>query len=396
MNEYMALADEITANITSGRLKPGARLPPQRTLAFEKGIAASTAGRVYAELLRRGLVVGEVGRGTFVAGQARVSGPAQGEPHEGRIDLEFNVPTIPQQAGLIAQSLTGLQRVDVIGAAVGPVTTGRLQSAKATVASYLETPAWQPRCDAFVFTGAGRQSIAAAISALVPVGGRLAVEAMSYPMTKSIAARLGVSVVPITMDANGAKPDAIAKSHRSAPLSAIYLQPVIHNPLGHSMNDERREEIVRIAAKLDLFIIEDLVYGFLSNRPPLAALAPEQCIVVDSLSKSLAPGIAVGMLHAPHTIRDRLAATVRAGAWTVSPLALEAGMRLLADGTAAEIRRLKRLDAKRRQAIMAKALNEFQIAADPQSYHLWLHLPEVWRSEAFAAAAVSAGVAVTP
>jgi DNA-binding transcriptional MocR family regulator len=170
----------------------------------------------------------------------------------------------------------------------------------------------------------------------------------------------------------------------------------MHNPLGQSMSDARRSDILRTASRLDLPIIEDLVYGFLSDKPPLAAEQPERCIMVDSLSKIIAPGAAVGMLYCPNAIRDRIAATVRAGAWTVSPLSLEAGMRLLTDGTAAEIRRLKRLDARRRQAIMTKALTGFEIAADPGSYHLWLRLPEAWRSDAFAAAAARAGVAVTP
>uniref|UniRef100_UPI0035236F74 GntR family transcriptional regulator n=1 Tax=Streptomyces sp. PU_AKi4 TaxID=2800809 RepID=UPI0035236F74 len=66
MHDYQRIADRIAADILGGRLKPGQRLPPQRSFARRRGIAASTAGRVYAELVRRGLVVGEVGRGTFV------------------------------------------------------------------------------------------------------------------------------------------------------------------------------------------------------------------------------------------------------------------------------------------------------------------------------------------
>ena len=59
--EYAKLADAVAAEIASGALKPGDRLPPQRSFAYERKIATSTASRVYAELLRRGLVVGEVG-----------------------------------------------------------------------------------------------------------------------------------------------------------------------------------------------------------------------------------------------------------------------------------------------------------------------------------------------
>ena len=69
--EYLKLADTVAVEIASGALKPGDRLPPQRSFAYERKIAVSTASRVYTELLRRGLVVGEVGRGTFVSGETR-------------------------------------------------------------------------------------------------------------------------------------------------------------------------------------------------------------------------------------------------------------------------------------------------------------------------------------
>ncbi|HET6928500.1 MAG TPA: PLP-dependent aminotransferase family protein [Hyphomicrobiaceae bacterium] len=394
--EYTGLVDELAAAIAAGRLKPGERLLPQRAFAFEKGIAASTAGRVYAELLRRGLVVGEVGRGTFVAGSPPPPGSVRGEPRDGRIDLEFNFPTVAAQFELITACVRGLQRVDAMSSCMGPVTQGRLESARHVTAEFTRTARWQPRPDGIVFTGCGRQSIAAAISALVPIGGRIGVEAITYATIKSIAARLGVTVVPIAFDGEGIRPDAVAKAHRSGALAALYLQPVLHNPIGHSMSAARRQEIANLAARLGLFIIEDLVYGFLSDDPPLAASAPDRCIVVDSLSKRIAPGVAVGFLHVPAPLRERVATTVRAGAWSVSSLALDLGSRLLGDGTAAEITRLKRTDARKRQAIVAKCLAGFEISADPRSYHVWLQMPQHWRSEAFAAAAARHGISLTP
>src|SRR5215472_4672055 len=194
---YLKLADTIAAEISAGTLKPGDRLPPQRNFAYDRKIAVSTAGRVYAELLRRGLVVGEVGRGTFVAGGLASPALVRGEPRDGRIDLEFNFPTVAIQFQLIARSLTGLQRLDSMSTSMGPVTQGRLESARFVVAEFMRTSRWQPRPDGFVFTGCGRQSIAAAVSALVPVGGRLGVEAVTYATIKNIAAKLGVTVVPI-------------------------------------------------------------------------------------------------------------------------------------------------------------------------------------------------------
>jgi DNA-binding transcriptional MocR family regulator len=393
---YTALVDELAACIAAGQLKAGERLPPQRQFAYEKGIAASTAARVYAELLRRGLVVGEVGRGTFIAGEAPPLPALLQEPFDGRIDLEFNFPSLADQAALIGKSLGAWQRPETLAAALAPVTQRRLVEAGRVSATFFAADRWRPRPDGFLFAGSGRQAVAAAISALVPVGGRLAVEALTYPMVKGIAARLGVTLVPIAMDGEGIRPDALAKAHRAGALPGVYLQPVMQNPLGYTMSETRREEILRLVRKLDLMIIEDLVYGFLSDVPPLAAQAEERSIVVDSLSKRLAPGIAVGFLHVPAPLRERLAVVVRTGAWSVTPLALAAGMRLLADGTAAEITRRKRSDAAARQAIVAECLAGHRIEADPRSYHVWLHLTAGWRAETLTAAAARAGIAVTP
>lgn len=391
---YMALADSIAAEISAGRLKPGSRLPPQRTFAYKRGIAVSTAGRVYMELLRRGLVVGEVGRGTFVAGAS--SSPAvRGIPHEGYIDLEFNFPTVPQQTGCIARAMYSLQKADVAGA-VGPVTGKQIETAKKVFTDFLATRMWSPSTDGLIFTGSGRQSIAAALSALVPVGGRIAVEALSYPVVKNIAKRIGAQLVAISMDDAGLLPDELARAHGKTSLSAIYLQPVMHNPLGVTMTPKRRAEIVAVARRLGIMIVEDRVYGFLSDAPPLAALAPEQCIVVDSLSKRLAPGVSVGVLHVPPPLRDRIWMTVRDGTWIVPPLTLNIATRMLQDRTVGDVVKLKRQEARKRQAIIKKTLAGFETAADPGSFHVWLKLSEGWRSEAFVTAAARAGVAVTP
>lgn len=79
MEDYRRIADRLAEEILTGRLKAGERLPPQRVFAKRRRIAGSTAGRVYGELVRRGLVVGEVGRGTFVRAAPVPSGRALAE-----------------------------------------------------------------------------------------------------------------------------------------------------------------------------------------------------------------------------------------------------------------------------------------------------------------------------
>ena len=125
-------------------------------------------------------------------------------------------------------------------------------------------------------------------------------------------------------------------------------------------------------------------------------LAPDRCIVLDSLSKKVAPGLALGFIVAPPRLRENVIASVRSGGWTASGYAFAAAQRLMADGTAAELARLKRIDAVRRQQIAAKCLAGFEIQTNYQSYHLWLTLPPHWRSQTFVAAAARRDIALTP
>lgn len=400
--EYLRLADAVAAEIASGALKPGDRLPPQRSFAYERKIAVSTASRVYTELLRRGLVVGEVGRGTFVSGEVEASGePRHGiglppDPRDARIDLEFNYPLLPTQSAMIARSLKGMERPEVLDTVLRPASSIGTSAARAVSAEFLCRGGWTPAAERIVFTANGRQAIAAALAALVPTGGRCGVEALTYPFVKGIAGRLGLTLVPLAMDEHGVRPDAVQKAHRQAQLSALYIQPTIHNPLGVTMPAARRAELLRTVEKLNLPVIEDMVYGFLGDEAPLAALAPDSCIVLDSLSKKVAPGLALGFIVSPERFRESIRASARSGGWTASGYALAAGQRLMGDGTVAELVRLKRIDAARRQQLAARILSGFEIQADGKAYHLWLTLPPHWRSQTFVAAAARRDIALTP
>jgi DNA-binding transcriptional MocR family regulator len=395
-SEYLKLADTIAAEIADGTLRPGDRLPPQRNFAYDRKIAVSTASRVYAELLRRGLVVGEVGRGTFISGDARRGVAAPSEPRGIRIDFEFNYPLLPDQTALIAKSLDGLEKPAALDAALRQATSVGTPAVRSVAAAYLSQGAWSPAPEQLVFTGNGRQSIAAALAAVVPTGGRCGAEALTYPFIKGIAARLGISLVPLAMDEGGVRPDSVQKTHHEAHLSAIYIQPAIQNPLGMTMPPARRADLLRVVEKLNLPIIEDNVYGFLDNEPPLAALAPDSCIVIDSLSKKVAPGLALGFIVPPGRLRESVTASVRSGGWTASGFAFAAALRLMGDGTVAELTRLKRLDARARQQLATDRLSGFEIQTNGKCYHLWLTLPAHWRSQTFVAAAARRDIALTP
>ncbi|MBR0683919.1 PLP-dependent aminotransferase family protein [Roseomonas eburnea] len=395
--DYRRLADALAEEIGTGRLRPGARLEPVRRFAYEHGIAVSTASRVYAELGRRGLVAGEVGRGTYV--RAGLAPPPLAEP--GRADLvdfEFNFPTVPGQAEALAAVLREALSPERAAEAMRPVGAQGHAAARAAVSRHLARGGWTPAPEHLLFAGGGRQAIGAAIAACVAAGERLGVEAMTYPAVKAMSARLGLVPVPLAMDAEGLLPEAVEAAMRAGPLKAVYVQPVIHNPTGATMGEERRRALAALASREGIALIEDAVFGFLDDSPlpPLIALAPDRVLLVDGMSKRASPGLSSGFVVAPSaTLRRRAAAAIRAGAWHASPIGLAAVTAWMDSGLLGTLEARKRQDARARQAVLREGLASHALRGDPRAYHLWLELPEAWRSDAFATAALRRGVAVT-
>jgi DNA-binding transcriptional MocR family regulator len=396
VEDYRLIADDLAADIASGRLRPGDRLPPQRAFARSRGIASSTASRVYGELVRRGLAAGEVGRGTFVRAAAPMTHPPLAEPAGARVDLELNFSVPPEQPALLAPGLERLLRPGALSAALAPARVTGPPGAREAAAPVLARAGWTPEPERILFAGNGRQAIAAAVAALVPVGERLGVEALTYPVVKGIAARLGVTLVPLPMDPDGLVPEAL----REARVRAVYLQPALHNPLGVTMPPARRAALAGVLDELGIYAIEDAVYTFLHDDAaprPLAAFAPARTLVVDSLSKRLSPGLTLGFVVTPAgAVADRVAAALRSGGWAAGGFALAAATGWMADGTVAGLVRAKRHDAAERQRIAGKILHGYALRADPHAYHCWWELPEPWRAETFVAAAARHGIAVSP
>jgi DNA-binding transcriptional MocR family regulator len=394
--DFREVADEVAAEIAAGRLRPGERLPPQRDFAYARGIAVSTASRVYAELTRRGLVIGEVGRGTYVRSDLNSPRAVPVEPPPSAVDLQRTVTFLPEQEAVITDTLATLARGAAVEAAmqqVGPVGTPQAQ---AVAAQFLSAEGYAPHPSDIRFAGNGRQAIAAALAALASPGERIGCEPLTYPVVKGIASRLGIALIPLAMDDEGICPDAIIQTHRTMPLSGLYLQPSLQNPLGTTMGAGRRAELAAILERTGLIAIEDAVYGFHAEMAPLAASAPQHTILIDSLSKRVSPGLTVGMLAAPPGMGDRLGVSLRQGGWTTTGFPLAAGVHWMSTGAADRLAAIKRRDAADRQAIARSVLSDLEIVGDPRAYHLWLRLPDFWRADAYATAALRRGIALIP
>ena len=265
-DDYRSIADALAAAIQGGRLRPGERLPPQRAFAYERGIAASTAGRVYSELRRRGLVSGEVGRGTFVRDAA---GPADATLIDRpltRVNLEVVFSVLDGHQPLLSNSLARLANGAGFAEALQPVGTTSPPGTREVAAAFLSRPNWSPGPAQVLFTGNGKQAIAAALAALGEPGSRVGVEQMTYPVVKAVAARLGIEVVPIPLDSQGLSADGLDSVLTRARLAGIYIQTSAQSPTGVTLSVERRMAIARVLQRHDVVAIEDGIYHFLIDE----------------------------------------------------------------------------------------------------------------------------------
>ena len=102
--------DDRRADVKSGRLAPGDRLPPQRKLATRLSIDFTTVARGYVEAQRRGLIESRVGQGTFVRG-ARRPGSVDGDIRANIVDLSMNLPPEPTDPDLVERMREGCAEV---------------------------------------------------------------------------------------------------------------------------------------------------------------------------------------------------------------------------------------------------------------------------------------------
>ncbi len=180
----------------------------------------------------------------------------------------------------------------------------------------------------------------------MPPGARLGVEELTYPVVKAVAARLGITLVPLAMDGEGLIPEAVEEAHAAAPLHAVYVQPRLHNPLSLTMPVRRTERLADVLLRQGIPAIEDTIWAFLRDElPPLAAYAPECTVLIDSLSKRIAPGLTLGFVVAPDAWASDILSTLRSGGWAPMRFALEAAHRWQQGGTVKAL-----VEAKQREA----------------------------------------------
>jgi DNA-binding transcriptional MocR family regulator len=398
-SRYKSLVDTFAADIRSGRLLPGTRLPTHRQLAAAEGLALVTATRVYAELEVMGLVSGEAGRGTFVRETALPPnlGVDQQNVAAGMTDLNFNYPSLPGQADLLRSALRQLASSGDLDALLRyQPHAGRLHE-RASVARHLRVRGLAVEAEHVLIVSGAQHGLAVTMMALLQPGDVIAADALTYSGFKVLAEALHLEIVAIPMLEQGPDLQALDSLCRSRRVRAVYTMPTLHNPLGWVMSAEQRELLVAIARRHGLLIIEDGAYAFLADDPPapLAQLAPERTVYVSGLSKNVATGLRVGFVAAPLSKVSALERTIRATTWNTPGVLTAIACAWLDDGTVMQLEAEKRRDAQARQIIAGEVLAGLPCVRHPSSYFLWLPLSEDARADQIAMALMRENISVS-
>ncbi len=405
----------------------GRMLPPSRALMAQYQVSPGTVSRAVAVLAAEGLVVARPGAGVFrVRPHGSATGPSgdlswqqvalsAGEGSRGvdaaGVLATLTVPptdVIDLNGGYLHPSLQPERALAAALARAGrrPGTWARppvegLPELRAWFAADISGPAHSLGAADVLVTAGGQSALSTALRALAPPGAPVLVESPAYPGTLAIAHAAGLRPVPVPTDADGVRTDLLADAFAASGARVFVCQPLFQNPTGAVLAPRRRVEVLRIARAAGAFVVEDdfarkLVHADAPPLPlPLAADDPDGVVVhVRSLTKVTSPSLRIAAISARGPAWERLRSLQAVDSFFVPRPLQETALELVAaPAWHTHLRAVATALRDRRRALAGK-LTPRHIPYG--GYHLWLNLPDGADETALTAAALRAGVAVTP
>ncbi|MEU8681517.1 PLP-dependent aminotransferase family protein [Streptomyces sp. NPDC048611] len=353
-----ALIRALRDAVRSGRLAPGTRLPPYRSLAADLGLARNTVADAYAELVAEGWLSARQGSGTRVAPRAQPLTPARSpgartpvsRPAHNLLQGQPDAASFPRTAWLAAarRALTAAPHD-----AFGPGDPRGRPELRRALADYLaRTRGVRTDPERLVICSGFAHALRLLLPAVLP--GPLAVESYGLPFHRRLLATAGIPTHPLALDEHGADPAQLASSTEP---KAVLLTPAHQFPLGVPMHPQRRAEVINWARETGGYVLEDDYDGeFRYDRKPVGALQgldPERVLHIGSVSKSLSPALRLGWMALPDRLVEAvLAAKGEREAWAGVTDQLTLAEFLTHGAYDRHIRRMRRRYRRRRDQLV--------------------------------------------
>jgi 2-aminoadipate transaminase len=419
---YVRLQRNLEAAIRSGELKPGSRLPPERQLAGQLQVSRTTVTNAYRELEAKGLVRGFVGRGTYVCAVPEATDvPFAWHGKMSEAAMQLNRPgTIlqhhPGDSKLISFALGSAalecfpveeyRRIEHpmltrhFSDALGPAAlTGQPALRRAIAAEHTV------RTEQVLVISGSQQGLDLVARSFVEPGDHVIVEKPGYFVAFRTFLAAGARLVgwDAVRSDMGELEDLILRYRPKF----ICATPTFQNPTARTLSLSQRQELIELAVRYHIPLIEDEPYRdlYFESPPPHSLHALDECGIVIHLrtySTALGPGFRLGYIIAPEEVVNLLAlAKQRSSSLTGGLEQLVLAEMLGSGALAAHLERLRREHRIRRDAMMAALLqalprNLLTFSEPNGGLYLWARLAKIINTSELNRLAMREGVAFAP
>jgi len=425
---YQQIEAHLRRTIASGALVPGARLPATRALARDLGVNRLTVEAAYDELEADGLVAGRAGSGTYVLAAPALSRsgprPEQAWP-AWQLGLGGRQRTAPDEGACPARAISfadgrgdpalypveelrrvlqGVMRRDGSAALEYGPAEGQ-PGLRRTIAELLASQGLPARAEDVLVTAGSQQALALAATLLARPGDTVLVERPTYSGALELFRAQGLQVVAIPTDGEGMRTEELEPLLLRHHPRLIYTVPTFHNPTGTCLPAPRRRELLALADRHNVPVVEDdyvgdLRYDGRAQAPLKAWDRGGRVLYTGTFSKMLAPGLRLGFLladgpvHAALVERKRLLDVATSN---VLQRAVEAYVTVGRYHT--HLRRTVRLYRRRRDAMvqaLRRHLPSLGLTPPRGGLFVWARLPGGLSSRRLLPVAREAGVDFAP
>ena len=340
------VAASVERGVAEGALGPGAALPPVRRLAEELGVSPGTVATAYKELRRRGIVVTRGRGGTVVAPAPAVASRRPPRVPEGVRDLAGGHPDPALLPGPVPPGSLALD-------ARSHRATPRLAKLEQAVRELLE-PDGVPAAHVSFAHGA-LDLIGRLLSVELRPGDAVAMEDPGYHHLLDLLTALGLRAVPVAVDDEGMRPDALRAALRAG-VRCVVCSPRAQNPRGGHFSAARRDALADLLrAHADVLVVENDHASAVAGAPlqTLAAAGLPRWVHVRTVSKFLGADLRWAAAAGDPVTQSRHDGRMLLTSGWVSHLLQEVLHGLLTDdGTRALVARAGETYALRRTALL--------------------------------------------
>ncbi|MFA0569020.1 MAG: PLP-dependent aminotransferase family protein [Vibrio gallaecicus] len=422
MARYEELAKDIRDQIANNTWRSGEKIPSVRMSCRNYNVSNSTVLQAYQLLESQGWITAKPQSGYFVT--PRVDG-VQSKPEETKEKKAINdrlfdflksssaegvvpfgsafpdpalfpLPALTRNLASAGRKMTGASLIDNL-------PPGSESLRRQIAQRYLQQGITVSHQDIVITSGA-MEALNLSLQAVTQAGDNVVIESPAFYGALQAIERLGLNPIEVEVcPENGLDIEQFSRVLESHDVKACWLMTTFQNPTGTSLSNEQKQEVVRIAAQHNAYIIEDDVYGDLyysevKPKPLKAFDKSDSVLLCGSYSKSLCPGYRVGWVVSTRFTDPIQKLQLMSTLSSSAPVQLGIAHFLTHESYDNHLRKLRKNLITRKEAFIEQLKRYFpqniKILEPDGGYFIWVRFDPPFDSNTFYQQAIAEGISV--